>query len=942
MPRRAVAIAETTDNIAVVALYDSHSFRRKKAFNFNDVGSKEIISISFSDDGRLCVTQGGAPEWNLVLWNVEKNVKIISSTKASTDEFPVNKVSICPTDSNSILAIGKQYLKLYRYSDAMLRQSTLSVRRDHANFISYAWLDNDYLVVGTEGGEIFLLENFEYRCVLMSTTSGLPDDICPIYSLIASSTGFFAGSKDEFYFFEKSEAKEIFSLQSTVPLQASKGKIMNMVLSSDDVLTLALDKQQLLQTQVSGMLRGTEKEENIVVEDIFSPFHRANNNGDAGIIGIDVAMWRPVIATTGKDKTLRIFNYTDRTQELVKQYEEEPVSVTIHPSALYVVVGFLETIKIEALHRTEIVEVREIAVRNCTMVKFSHGGHIFAASNGSIVQVYDLFTGNNLATLRGHTNKVKSITWMNHDSKLVTVGAEGCVYNWNLFPVAKNPEAYTGMIPFQGGSSYHDGSRAYAATAERTLKEISFTKSIDPTTGLEGGIKEPRDIPVTYQVSTVFFDSSRRLLLVGSNDEGMPGCINTYMTVPQLSASYESSIIHSGAITAICMSHDGNYIFTGDSHGILCVSELDTQGAKSQGKQREGLVSFDFIDEVIITKSELEKKKKYINELTSRVEELTLNNEHQLRLKEMEHKSKVNDITTKFTSQLRIESDKYQLLLTEKNNVEQGFINQLENLAKKQSDEIKSTEAKYKTKINAESNRQKQLMEETEETHKRWNDENRALVESHQRYLQELSDDYEEKLRSEKTLQKKLQSEQEDMKLVNESARGLIDNDADDEIDELKQKYESRLKHEEDVGVELMGQHAMMKKNLQLITKDVDHQKEEIKRLRDKELRLNDNIKALEKDIQAHKKEIREREETITDKEKRIFDLKKKNQELEKFRFVLGTYSPTHSPYSLTHSLTHSPTHSLTHLLTYFLTHLLTHSPIRLQNQRIKAANCTT
>jgi hypothetical protein len=84
-------------------------------------------------------------------------------------------------------------------------------------------------------------------------------------------------------------------------------------------------------------------------------------------------MWRPVIATTGKDKTLRIFNYTDRTQELVKQYEEEPVSVTIHPSALYVVVGFLETIKIEALHRTEIVEMREIAVRNCTMVKFSHG-----------------------------------------------------------------------------------------------------------------------------------------------------------------------------------------------------------------------------------------------------------------------------------------------------------------------------------------------------------------------------------------------------------------------------------------------------------------------------------------------------------------------------------------------------------------------------------------
>ena len=64
-------------------------------------------------------------------------------------------------------------------------------------------------------------------------------------------------------------------------------------------------------------------------------------------------------------------------------------------------------------------------------------------------------------------------------------------------------------------------------------------------------------------------------------------------------------------------------------------------------------------------------------------------------------------------------------------------------------------------------------------------------------------------------------------------------------------------------------------------------QREEIKRLRDREMRLNGTIVSLEKDIQSHKKEIREREETNTDKEKRIFDLKKKNQELEKFRFVL-------------------------------------------------------
>jgi hypothetical protein len=54
-----------------------------------------------------------------------------------------------------------------------------------------------------------------------------------------------------------------------------------------------------------------------------------------------------------------------------------------------------------------------------------------------------------------------------------------------------------------------------------------------------------------------------------------------------------------------------------------------------------------------------------------------------------------------------------------------------------------------------------------------------------------------------------------------------------------------------------MAQHALMKKNLQLLTKDSNQQKEEIKRLKDKETRLVETIFSLEKDIQSHKKEIR-------------------------------------------------------------------------------------
>lgn len=69
--------------------------------------------------------------------------------------------------------------------------------------------------------------------------------------------------------------------------------------------------------------------------------------------------------------------------------------------------------------------------------------------------------------------------------------------------------------------------------------------------------------------------------------------------------------------------------------------------------------------------------------------------------------------------------------------------------------------------------------------------------------------------------------------------------------------YDTKLKQEEETGIELMAQHALMKKNLQMLSKDSNQQKEDIRRLKDKETRLFETIHTLEKDIQSHKKEIR-------------------------------------------------------------------------------------
>jgi len=200
---------------------------------------------------------------------------------------------------------------------------------------------------------------------------------------------------------------------------------------------------------------------------------------------------------------------------------------------------------------------------------------------------------------------------------------------------------------------------------------------------------------------------------------------------------------------------------------------------------------------------------------------------------------------------------------------------------------LENVENRYKAKLAVESSRHQQLAEEIEASHKKWNEENNELVEGHQAYLARLTEEYESKLNEEHQAQRNLQQEKTQLQTDYDRMRGNIEFDADHEIDDMKTRFELRLKQEEETSVALMADHAVMKKNLQMLNKDSESHRDDIKRLREKEVRLIETIRSLEKDIQSHKKEIREREETITDKEKRIFDLKKKNQELEKFRFVL-------------------------------------------------------
>lgn len=782
-PKKIIAIAEAAEPVGAVALYDSQSLRRRKILLHSELGSREIVCVAFSNDGRLCVTQGGGPEWNLVLWNIERAVKVIGTVKISiSDDTPVHQVSFCPWDANVIVVIGRGFVRLFRVTEGQLRPISVNVRRDsHTNFLSHAWMWEEKLLLGTEGGEIILLENLEFRAVIYPP-SGETVEPMPILSLYPVAKGFIAGTLfGEMWIFEMSEdVKEQYQREEPISVPGNKGGVVSIVGSVDDSLVCATDTQQLYSFNMSSL--GAAKESGSSgVDHLLTAFHGPSDLGDSTIVSIDTALWRPVIATCGKDYSIRVWNIQDRKIEIMKVFQEEPFSLAMHPSGLYLAVGFTDKIKLMSILLDDMTTTREFHIRSCSCMRFAAGGHLIACANGANVQIFSTYTGSMVTSLR-HTAKVRAISWLTMDSKILTVSQEGSVYIWSVDKDKYHnaSDSYVGVLPITTGISFSDGSKAFTVAADMIVKEIQLRKTVDSSTGAENAIRPPRDVNIDRHIACVALQETKKILFLGTSEPDKPGAILSIIASPHLATQFETTVLHATNITAMALSPDGDTLYSGDAFGCLLISDVESGGsvkaqqlakARAAGAASEIIgpaqsgpnngVAADFIEDVLIHKADLDAKRQKVNDLVAKVEELTLNNEHLLRVKEIEHKDTVTEIRNKFSAQLNSERFTYENVKAEKNMVEEDNATEIDQLQIQQESELTAVEDKYKAKLNAEAVRHRQLAAETEEVHKRWNEENRELVDAHQSHLQSLTAEYELKLSVEQNAQTSLRHEKE-------------------------------------------------------------------------------------------------------------------------------------------------------------------------------------
>ncbi|KAJ3198976.1 Cilia- and flagella-associated protein 57 [Entophlyctis luteolus] len=612
------------------------------------------------------------------------------------------------------------------------------------------------------------------------------------------------------------------------------------------------------------------------------------------ITGLDVCTRKPLLVSCAADGSVRLWNYLTGECELCRYFPEDAYCVAMHPSGLFVLVGFGDKLRLMNVLLDEFRVFKEFGIRGCREASFANGGHLFAAAHGNIIQIYNTWTTENVYILKGHNSKVRSLHWTPDDMLLVSSGSDGAVYSWNVLESKRESEYILKNCSFTSAVCSSDGKSLYAVGNDRLLKEIT-----DSAVSVQ--------IESADAMTQVAISHSGRMLFAGTT-RGTVRAVRFPLSAD--SAGYHTHQAHArGAVTRLRVSATDAHLFSAGEDGCIYMYKLtDRHGASAAvvaaqdaaarvgfttGMGPQSLVhgsgggGMGYSDEILITKSELEDMTAAMAEMGRSLEERKLEHEYQLRLKDMTLTERLKELREKFTQEIEALKIGSSVLRNEKEKEESKQEEEISALKMRHMNELHEREAKYNQQLMHEYEKYQALQSRVANQQDQWQKAMREFDAGTHRAMTAVQKDAEDKMSVKQAEKSKIIAQLHTQRRECDEMARQNSQDIDTEITLIQNRYEKKLRSERDEGARLKGENGIMRKKFNTLTKEIEDNKSEIARLREDERKLRSVIAMLDKEIVTFKKEMSDRDELIQDKERRVYELKKKNQELEKFKFVL-------------------------------------------------------
>jgi WD40 repeat protein len=409
------------------------------------------------------------------------------------------------------------------------------------------------------------------------------------------------------------------------------------------------------------------------------PFQLMRKNGfhSGSILDMSSCLCRPCIATVGTDHTIRIWNYLTWECEISFDAEEDPLSVSIHPSGFHVLVGFKERVRMYNVLRDTIKELRSMPIKHCRELRFSTGGNMFAVAYGINLEIYDTNTFSLLYSLNGHIRPIRQMTWMDDGQTLYSVGMDGACMGWDACSGTKIDEET--MAPNTFSSVAVDRKRRMVVCAT-TAGEIYDVRRVGGRAGrgrgsdpelMHGTVHKTESsgsLPIVVRnklsgavtITRMMVTRGNDALLCGMSDgavriypwpllpgkdvdqssDGGGGDDSSAMEATEERAHRFTELrVHGSAITGMELTHDDTYLFTTSEDGSVFVHELTpvvngVEMKRASGSSTPTVDDTNFnVDAVLVSKEDMDEQMLAIQSLTKEMLELKSDTEYALHVK---------------------------------------------------------------------------------------------------------------------------------------------------------------------------------------------------------------------------------------------------------------------------------------------------------------------
>ena len=485
-------VCEKKPNASLISIYNLSKLNFKHMMQFKPKRRvistiySEFIYSSFSIDGNYIASIGkvsDSEDLHGVIWDVQifQPYKPDNYKPKCVFSLP-NTVTKITIENKILCTSGNQHLSFWYIYENSVKEFKTGIKNlniNNCNFVDHDWLNVKTPTVAaiTEQRELYLFEGYAPNKNMGANfmrKEDMDDDDDTNYSLRIEK------------FVIKQHINEIFTDDSIIPnilkcfnngivIGSTQGHLLfvQKFVTGDNIsFTPIRYTKREKQACVTGLT--VNKEQNYFavsydsneiayfnIKNIFDNLRVLNFElkmdlvcegfHQGAITTMDVALQRPIIITTsGKDKTVRVWNFITghceyckvilTEKEKNKEKEMEILAVAIHPNGYYIAISDKEMIRFFHLCYKELRFYNNDSTANdnshpeCHLLKFSHGGHLLAAVSGKHMYILRAYTRETIKTFdTPHNTKISKIFFHEQDHFIYTVGSDGMICEYNLF-----------------------------------------------------------------------------------------------------------------------------------------------------------------------------------------------------------------------------------------------------------------------------------------------------------------------------------------------------------------------------------------------------------------------------------------------------------------------------------------------------------------------------